>query len=294
MSTFAIVILACIAAWLLFGIGWIIVSKTKETREKLQSATPEEKAEIKGRRFRIIFWIVFLACFTLFTTIHIVNAYLENDLRKNIQYLSRAGSSSTSSQSINVSAIDLGLSVLWSNCNLGASSPEESGCYFAWGEINDKLHYEWRTYKHCNRNREELTKYNYDPSLGRIDNLSILEGMDDAASVCLGKGWRIPTRKECQELIEQCNWTWILKNGVNGYQVKSKVNDNWIFLPAANYIDGDKNNQNLDLAYGIYWTSSVSEKEYDCAWYFDFNQNNVDMLYDYRYLGLSIRPVYDY
>lgn len=129
--------------------------------------------------------------------------------------------------------VDLGLSVKWATCNVGANSPEEYGDYFAWGETAPKEIYDWSTYKWCNGSYDSLTKYNTDSSCGTVDNIIVLEAVDDAATANWGGAWRMPTDYELTELHKLCTWTWTTENGVNGYRVTSKSNGNSIFLPAA-------------------------------------------------------------
>lgn len=105
-------------------------------------------------------------------------------------------------------AADLGLSVKWAACNLGAGSPEEYGDWYAWGETRVKDEYTWKSYDHCEIwmwNNIYLTKYNTVESYGNVDGKLSLEAIDDAASVKLGGSWRIPTEDECRELIG-CRW----------------------------------------------------------------------------------------
>ncbi|MDY4512770.1 MAG: hypothetical protein SPE10_04900, partial [Paludibacteraceae bacterium] len=109
--------------------------------------------------------------------------------------------------------VDLGLSVKWATCNVGASKPEEYGNYYAWGETTTKSTYNWSTYKWCNGSKTTLTKYNTSSSYGTVDNKTVLELADDAARANWGGAWRMPTDAEWTELRENCTWTWITKNG---------------------------------------------------------------------------------
>ena len=122
--------------------------------------------------------------------------------------------------------VDLGLSVKWATFNVGATSPEEYGDYFAWGETEPKETYSWATYKWCDGTDANITKYN------TIDGKTILEPTDDAAQVHRGDKWRMPTKAECQELIDSCTWEWTTSNNISGYRVTGP-NGNSIFLPAA-------------------------------------------------------------
>ena len=185
--------------------------------------------------------------------------------------------------------IDLGLSVKWATCNVGASSPEDYGDYFAWGETQPKSTYDWSTYKYCNGSLTSLTKYNNSSSYGTVDNKTTLELSDDAARANWGGSWRMPTDAEMTELRTNCTWTWTTENGVNGYKVTSKSNGNSIFLPAAGY----RNNSGLSSAgsYGYCWSSSLNTDSPSCAYGLYFRSGYVDRNYGSRYCGQSVRPV---
>ena len=198
-------------------------------------------------------------------------------------------------------AVDLGLSVYWSTCNLSESglvnSPEVYGDYFAWGETSSKLNvpYEWSSYKWCNGSSTSLTKYSTSSSYGTVDNKTTLYPEDDVAHVILGGSWRMPTDAEWTELRGKCSWTWTSNyngTGVAGRIVTSNVEgykDKSIFLPAA----GDRYDTNPFNAgsYGYYWSSSLYTGRPYCAWFVDFYSGNVYRNYGYRCYGLSVRPV---
>ncbi len=187
--------------------------------------------------------------------------------------------------------VDLGLSVKWATCNVGASSPEGYGNYYAWGETRPKNDYGWDTYKYCNGSYDSMTKYCTDLAHGSVDNRTKLELSDDAARASWGGSWRMPTIAEYKELIDKCTWTWTTLNGKNGYKVVTKSNGNSIFLPAAGYRD----DTSLDLAgrYGYYCSSSLDGDLSYRACGLDFNSNFHNTLGDCaRCLGLSVRPVF--
>lgn len=188
--------------------------------------------------------------------------------------------------------VDLGLSVKWATCNVGASKPEEYGNYFAWGETTTKSTYDWSTYKYCDGNYNSLNKYNTNSSIGPTDNDTILNMDDDAARVNWGDNWRMPTDAEFTELREQCIWTWTTHNGVNGYKVTSKKSgytNSAIFLPAA----GDRYGSSYYEGYsGSYWSSSLNTRYPRFAWGVHFGSGSVDREdYDDRSFGQSVRPV---
>ena len=188
----------------------------------------------------------------------------------------------------------------WAECNIGASSPEEFGDYYAWGEIepnnNDYYGYWWNTYKWC-VSSNQLLKYCTEKenwwNNTKPDCKMVLDLEDDVAHVKLGGKWRIPTKKEVNALIESTTVTKKTINGVKGYEVYSTVNGNSIFLPAAGY----KKETNLyfkgDDCFG--WTSVRSAADASQAEYFYYGtRGNYGDVYPFcldRCIGLPIRPI---
>ena len=187
--------------------------------------------------------------------------------------------------------VDLGLSVKWATCNVGADSPEEYGDYFAWGETEPKTTYEWSTYKYCNGSSTIMTKYCVDSYYGTVDYKRTLLLSDDAAHVNWGGNWRMPTDAELYELgnTSNCTWTWTVQNGVKGYKVTSKKNGNSIFLPAVGFRNGDYLIFAGDA--GNFWSSSLSTGNGGHAYGLSFFSNNVDRYGNYRCRGQSVRAV---
>jgi hypothetical protein len=128
--------------------------------------------------------------------------------------------------------VDLGLpsGTLWASCNVGATSPEEYGDYFAWGETSTKSDYTISNSITSGLSISELE------SRGIIDASGNLTAAYDAATANWGDKWRMPTLDEIKELVNQCTWEWTTQNGVNGCKVVGP-NSNSIFLPAAGNLD---------------------------------------------------------
>ncbi len=189
--------------------------------------------------------------------------------------------------------IDLGLSVKWGSFNIGASSSEGYGDYFAWGETESKSTFRFHNYKWDN-GQSCYTKYN------DTDHLTALEEEDDVAQVKLGGGWRMPSINEWLELMNDSNCTlvWTSQNGINGYRVTSKkegFTNNSIFLPATGSWDDEPTGigelYNVGSS-GEYWSSNKSSSLWECAKSVSFWTNRIDTWDEYRCYGLSIRPVY--
>jgi hypothetical protein len=186
--------------------------------------------------------------------------------------------------------VDLGLSVKWATCNVGATTPEEYGDYFAWGEVEPKTTYDWSTYKY-GTNYDQLTKYCSNSSYGKdgfVDNKTVLDPEDDAATANWGGAWRMPTKAEQDELRNNCTWTWTTQNGVNGYKVTGP-NGNSIFLPAAGYVNGGT--LRSAGSNGYYWSSSLNTDNPNYAYYVSFSSDYVGWLSYNRFYGFSVRPV---
>lgn len=190
-------------------------------------------------------------------------------------------------------AVDLGLSVKWATCNVGAERPEDYGDYFAWGETEPKDDYSRNTYKWC-RGEDYITKYCTDKKYGTVDNKTVLDSEDDVARVKWGGKWRMPTREEFKELWEKCVWKWTTLNEVNG-ELITGPNGNSIFLPAAGYCDEEEIARKCN-SYGGCWSTALVE--YDCtgAYGIAFDDEDFftgDDVHETRYCGSSIRPVTD-
>ena len=189
--------------------------------------------------------------------------------------------------------VDLGLpsGTLWATCNVGATTPEEYGDYFAWGETQPKEYYDWSTYQYCNGNENTLTKYCDDPEYGYngfTDNLTTLLPEDDAATANWGEQWRMPTKTEWDELLNNTTCTWTIQNGVNG-RLFTALNGNSLFLPAAGLRNGD--GLYSETYMGYYWSSSLRIVYSEGAWCFFFGSGVYEMDGHTRNSGLTIRPV---
>ena len=186
--------------------------------------------------------------------------------------------------------VDLGLpsGLKWATMNVGATTPEYYGDYFAWGETTPKDIYTWENYTLCKGSKTTMTKYCTDSSYGTVDNKSVLDPEDDAAHVNWGGTWRMPTHEEQDELIWECTWTWITQNGVNGRLVTGP-NGNSIFLPAAGY--RDESSLNSAGSYVRYWSSSLGTSSPNYARFVSFNWSDVAWGEYNRYCGYTVRAV---
>ncbi len=189
-------------------------------------------------------------------------------------------------------AVDLGLSVKWASCNVGATSPEEYGGYYAWGET------------------EEKSSYDIENHIGEIYGVAIGEYFDngvptrlnisgtsyDVAHVKWGNGWRMPTKDEAIELIENCSWEYLKVNGIYCEKVTGP-NGNSIYLPYAGSYYGTTLSNSHRPGSGCYWISAVSDHYFIPLVLMLGNKRLGDWesgsaMIEY-YGGASVRPVKD-
>lgn len=179
--------------------------------------------------------------------------------------------------------VDLGLSIKWASCNLGAELPEAFGGFYAWGETSPKTEFTLENYEY------------YDPyesdTNGYVAFKEISGTSRDAATVNLGGDWRMPKQSEWKELVEKCSWTFTTRNGVEGYEVTGP-NGNSIFLPGAGNI---WQKDHTHIGGGFYWTSTCAELDENHYYIYRGNFSSTDITYDgydYPETGMTIRPVY--
>lgn len=186
-------------------------------------------------------------------------------------------------------AVDLGLSVKWASCNVGATTPEGFGGYYSWGEIEK----EDGNYKWYNGSYRKIIKYNdkiyYS---GPIDNKTQLDLEDDVAHIMWGGNWRMPTEAEWQELKEKCSWYYGYQNDIFGLTAIGP-NGNSIFIPCAGY------SNDSDILYmeedAYYWSSTRDSGAYSANeayyfYYYEYN-NRLKIATQNRIFGCSVRPV---
>ena len=192
--------------------------------------------------------------------------------------------------------VDLGLPshLKWAKCNVGAEKETDAGLYFAWGEttgyttsqVGTDKEFSWSDYKYENGG-SDLTKYN------QSDSKTVLESADDAASQVMGSDWRMPTKDEFQELLDNTDKLWTTINGVSGYKFTSNkegYQNNSIFIPAAGYC-GDGGVDNVGNGGGV-WSSSLNTSSSDSAWFLNFGSGYCNMSSDGgRCGGQSVRGV---
>ena len=246
--------------------SWLTVTKETSSQFTISALPNNESAPRSGN---IIVWLEDITNGSLSKTISVTqNCYPTRDY------------------------VDLGLSVYWATCNVGAESPEGYGGQYAWGEITEKNSYYDSNWYWSNGSKTSLTKYNSYSSYGTVDYKTVLDPEDDVAHVLWGGNWRIPTREELEELVNNCTWTWTTMNNLRGYKVTSCVpgyTDRYIFLPAAGNAWGSSYHGSSGTE-ASYWSSNTSVN-YFTAWNLHFNPSVFSVGDESRNPGLSIRPV---
>ena len=181
----------------------------------------------------------------------------------------------------NIKAVDLGLSVLWADCNVGGDSESPIGGLYGWADpTGEKTSQNIADYV-------VLRKY----LTGQIPN-NITGTEYDIATAKWGHGWRMPSKDEWKELVEKCKWAKEKAFNVYGYRVEGP-NGNSIFLPNTG-LRFAESISNTDAGY--YWTSEMALNDRECAYYYYFNEDKINDIVttrNYVYSGRAIRPVHD-
>lgn len=205
--------------------------------------------------------------------------------------------------------VDMGLSVDWCTCNIGANSPEEYGWYFMWGDTTaynsdrtpvgggEAISFNWANYPLCDGSVYKLTKYNSISSYGIVDNKTVLEPKDDAAHVHIGGNCRMPTYDEYEELINACKTTYTTSynsTGIKGWVLRLKADPSKeLFFPAAGLLNQTSwNNSN---SYGYYWASTIPGNTTYYAHFLSLQYISTAVICEMRSLhrsyGYSVRAV---
>ncbi len=186
--------------------------------------------------------------------------------------------------------VDMGFpsGVKWATCNFGATTPEGYGEYYAWGEIETKEEYTWQN-GNCLTYGKELGDISGNPEY-------------DVVAAEWGGNWRSPRLEDMYELVTLCDWIW---NG-KGFNVVSRINGNYIFLPAAGFMntlaaDAAGTEGALDQGvWGYYWTTTPYSEELEGgtntnkkACFLTFSSGGYMTDQGGRFNGFSIRPVRD-
>ena len=184
----------------------------------------------------------------------------------------------------------------WADRNVGASSPEDYGLYFWWGDTTG--HRPSGTTFSFNFSSSNTPTYNKTPATLQSEGwvvsqngTYVLAPAHDAAHVHWGSSWRMPTYQELSDLCYKCDWTWTSQNGVHGFIVRGRgaYASNSIFLPAAGYGLGTSLYGAGSLDY--YWSSVPYSDSYYYSWGLYFSWGNHRTYYDNRRYGFSVRPV---
>ena len=170
--------------------------------------------------------------------------------------------------------VDLGLpsGLKWATHNVGAAAPHESGDYFAWGEINTKAEF------------TEMNCTSYGLNMQDIAG----DSQYDAARANWGATWKVPSKKDFEELMNECTWEWMVING-KGCKKVTGPNGNYIILPITGYQYGTSFYME---DFGYYWTSTPisTYEQFSYDFFFD-EEYNLSMGFDERCYGQAIRPV---
>ncbi len=198
--------------------------------------------------------------------------------------------------------VDLGLpsGTLWAKCNVGAETEISSGLYFAWGEtqgyaagqVGSDKNFNWDDYKYGTYDDRlpnyGITKYNL------TDGKITLDLEDDAAHIYMGGTWRMPTKDQFDELVNETNHQEVTNyngTGINGVTFTNKSDSSKVlFIPSAGYCASGRTNR-IGTSVSL-WSSLLDEESINRAFHFSVNNKGDFSTYNIeRYYGRSVRGV---
>jgi hypothetical protein len=171
--------------------------------------------------------------------------------------------------------VDLGLpsGTKWATYNVGTKSIHGVGTRIAWGETATKKTFSPNTYT---INDREISSYAGDPQY-------------DLATAQWGEGWYTPTLQQWEELIQYCDWDYVMINGINGVLFTSPKTYNTIFLPSTGYTDDETYKLKYTTYNLAYWTSTGLHTNGAHSYIANYEQGY--MTTTNRYVAHCVRPV---
>lgn len=192
-------------------------------------------------------------------------------------------------------AVDLGLSVKWADCNIGATKPEESGAFFQWGgtknvaDTDISISWDNCPYHSGTSKDRGWTKYVSSDKFDAPDDKCVLDPSDDPAHVILGGKWRTPTYDEWKEL---CSKSIKFYDSLDGFPVLVvQVDEVSLYFPLAGI--RDECGLDVECEFGFYWTATADTDDPSCAINFEIAGETLMDESSYRYYGMPIRAVMD-
>lgn len=193
-------------------------------------------------------------------------------------------------------AVDLGLSIKWASCNIGANSPEEYGYYFAWadtkGYVRNANNDGWVLASDNNVPHSfDKETYKASPAYSVVSDFGPDSG-HDAARENWGDGWRMPSSREFNTLKDKCNIKYIDLNGRGGFLFTSKITgytDKSIFIPLGGGCGSESRLADKTKTY--FWTNHYVIN--DEPSYFKCDDRGMGCVYGSicNYMGINVRAV---
>lgn len=163
--------------------------------------------------------------------------------------------------------VDLGLSVKWAKCNVGAEKETDLGGLFGFGDVTG-------------------VNTSIDPT--KYASSDTYKTTSDIAYFATGGKGTLPTAELFEELFTLCKTEWTEQDGVAGYKVTGP-NGNSIFLPAAGHrVQSEITEEGY---HGYYLTGTVNKSNPEFAIDYEFNSATGNRATRAVYEALSVRPV---
>ena len=166
--------------------------------------------------------------------------------------------------------VDLGLpsGTMWATCNVGADKPEDGGLLFQFGRVDGYRYRDKNSQFRTNDQNKQDTGNKFIPltQSGKVYKTNeILDLSDDAAHVNMGGKWRMPTKNDLEELIDNTTCEVVTINRVQGMLFTSNINGNQLFIPFMQGCWYDGNWETWEVSYATIWASQVNTSYDDYA-----------------------------
>ena len=167
--------------------------------------------------------------------------------------------------------VDLGLpsGTMWATCNVGADKPEDEGLLFQFGCVDGYKYGDKNDQFRTNDQNKQDTGNKFIPltQSGKVYKTNeILDLSDDAAHVNMGGKWRMPTKNDLEELIDNTTCEVVTINRVQGMLFTSKINSNKLFIPFMQGSWWNGNWEDWGRSDAYVWSSQVHPSYVDFAY----------------------------
>ena len=188
---------------------------------------------------------------------------------------------------------------MWATCNVGADKPEDEGLLFQFGRVDGYRYRDKNSQFRTNYQNKQDTGNDTTPltTSGKVYKANdILDLDDDAAYVNMGGKWRMPTKDELKELVDNTTHNVVTINGVKGMlftSTKLGYESKQLFIP---FMQGSWFNGNWEYwgrSNANVWSSQVRPSNVNDAYVlYCFSSGNALISSSNRSCAFSVRGVF--